>query len=66
MTVKEQLAYRLKQQARAYERGDLSKKISPKKPPHANEIKIRECMTCGDPFASEGVGNRLCPRHRYG
>jgi hypothetical protein len=71
MTVEEQLAARLERQARdlrqqVRERGNLSKKGSPSRPSHANEIKIREGMTCGSRFVSEGVGNRLCTEHRKG
>lgn len=65
MTVEEQLAARLERQ-QVRERGNLSKEIYPAKPSHDNEIKIRECMTCGSRFVSEGVGNRLCPQHRKG
>lgn len=33
-------------------------------PTGAKPTTIRACMTCGDPFESEGYGNRLCPACR--
>lgn len=64
MTVEEQLAARLERQVR--ERDDSSTGSSPTNPMHDNEIKIRECMKCGERFVSESFGNRLCPKHRNG
>jgi hypothetical protein len=63
MTVEEQLAVRLGQQAR--DRAKLGNESKASRLIRDHEIKIRVCMTCGNRFVSEGVGNRLCPKHKH-
>ncbi len=31
-----------------------------KRPPKSKEAKTRPCLSCGKPFKSEWIGNRLC------
>jgi len=28
--------------------------------------KCMKCMNCGEDFVSDGIGNRLCPKHAKG
>jgi NMD protein affecting ribosome stability and mRNA decay len=31
-----------------------------KRPPKSKDAKTRPCLSCGKPFKSEWIGNRLC------
>lgn len=68
-TLEQQLAVRKRAQERERKRmtvpdGPNDRQVRPSNV--SGDIAVRKCMKCGVKFVSDGIGNRLCPRHAKG